>query len=119
MAPTSEERREVAERLRTDVSEEECIDYAVFRIIKDVLGVNGAWDAKAASILADLIDPQERTCHVLNPHRPNGCEGLGVFGECSECGGEIETVDEHDRAQNPWKRADAFCKGCGARVVDE
>lgn len=60
----------------------------------------------------------ERTCHVLNPHRPNGCEGLGVFGECSECGGEIETVDEHDRAQNPWKRADAFCKGCGARVVD-
>jgi hypothetical protein len=61
----------------------------------------------------------ERTCHVLNPHRPNGCEGLGVFGECSECGGEIETVDEHDRAQNPWKRADAFCKGCGARVVDE
>ena len=56
MAPTSDERREVAARLRTDVSEEECIDYAVFRIIKDVLGVNGAWGAKAASILADLID---------------------------------------------------------------
>lgn len=61
----------------------------------------------------------ERTCHVLNPRRPNGCEGLGVFGECSECGGQIETTDVHDRAQNPWKRPDAFCKGCGARVVSE
>ena len=70
-------------------------------------------------VFGDSATIHERTCHVLNPHRPNGCEGLGVFGECSECGGEIETVDEHDRAQNPWKRADAFCKGCGARVVGE
>jgi DNA-directed RNA polymerase subunit RPC12/RpoP len=72
------------------------------------------------TMLDDGMDVvNERTCHVLNPHRPNGCEGLGVFGKCSECGGEIETVDEHDRVQNPWKRPDTFCKWCGARVVGE
>lgn len=54
---SSDERREVAWRLRTEVSEGECIDYAVCRIINDVLGVNGAWGAKAARILADMIDP--------------------------------------------------------------
>lgn len=42
MAETSDERREVAWRLRTDVSEGECIDFAVFRIINDVLGVEDA-----------------------------------------------------------------------------
>lgn len=57
-APSSEERREVAERLRKDVSESECIDYAVFRIIKEVLGIDGACGAKAAHVLADLIDPE-------------------------------------------------------------
>lgn len=56
--PTSDERREVAERLRKDVSESECIDYAVFRIIHDVLGVENATGSKAAHILADLIDPK-------------------------------------------------------------
>ena len=58
MTPTSDERREVAARLRTEVSEGECIDYAVFRIINEVLLINGAWGAKAARILADLIDTE-------------------------------------------------------------
>lgn len=55
---SGDERREVAARLRADVSESECIDYAVFRIIHDVLGIDGACGAKAVRILADLIDPE-------------------------------------------------------------
>ena len=97
MAPTSEERREVAWRLRSEVSEGECIDYAVFRIINDVLGVNGAWGDKAARILADLIDP---TCHVV----PFDEESMRL-PHCSRCGQPI---------LKPWPN---HCPNCGARVV--
>lgn len=103
MAPTSDERREVAARLRTEVGEDECIDYAVFRIINDALLINGAWGAKAARILADLIDP---TCHAV----PSD----GGFFTCSECGERLGavlpalgTVLMH------------HCSHCGARVVEE
>ena len=97
MAPTSDERREIAARLRTDVSEEECIDYAVFRIIKDVLGVNGVWGDKAARILADLIDP---TCEVVLLDD----ESMRL-PHCSRC------------RQPILKPLPNFCPCCGARVT--
>ena len=95
---TSDERREVAARLRTEVGEDECIDYAVFRIINDVLLINGAWGAKAARILADLIDP---TCRVVIPNEMDG----ECF--CSECGA---LLGEYGYT--------AYCPSCGARCVD-
>lgn len=104
MTPTRDERREVAWRLRTEVSEGECIDYAVCRIINDVLGVNGAWGAKAARILADLIDP---TCEV---------EGSGPLYMDDEtefllsCGHVADMVTDCPPA---------FCPKCGARVVPD
>lgn len=80
MTPTSEsERREVAAKLRTEVGEDECIDYAVFRIINDALLINGAWGAKAASILADLIDPSDYD----QPHE-----------YCPNCGCRVVSDDE-------------------------
>ena len=99
MSKISDERREVAERLRTDVSEEECIDYAVFRIIKDVLWVNGAWGAKAARILADLIDP---TC-VYEP-----TETLTRWDENDH---------EHETNEPDFDCATFACSRCGAMVV--
>lgn len=72
MTFTSDERREVAWRLRTEVSEGECIDYAVCRIINDVLGVNGAWGAKAARILADPFDGVGTWHEVLLAVRKQG-----------------------------------------------
>lgn len=106
MTPTSEERRDVAWRLRVDVSEGECIDYAVFRIINDVLGVNGARGDKAARILADLIDP---TCHLVGTTSEEGLfDGLTIFRHELSCGHTCETV---------WLEPPAYCDVCGARVV--
>lgn len=104
---TSDVRREVAAWLRMQVGEEECIDYAVFRIINDVLGVNGAWGAKAAHILADLIDP---TCGEwrddTHPIDPAGFteDDSGLW--CEHC----------DIPLNPDYR---YCPYCGSRVVSD
>lgn len=95
---TSDERREVAARLRTEVGEDECIDYAVFRIINDVLLINGAWGAKAARILADLIDP---TCEAAyeNPFASD------FNYRCMACGEHFSTCGEPK-----------YCPGCGRRI---
>lgn len=104
MTSTGYERCEVAWRLRAEVSEEECIDYAVCRIIDDVLGVNGAWGAKAARILADLIDP---TCNAV--HQDTSMDDELV---CSECGAPLGVEVDGVRMFVP-----DFCSCCGARVV--
>lgn len=96
---TADERRKVAWRLRTEVSEGECIDYAVCRIINDVLGVNGAWGDKAARILADLIDP---TCEVKDDNRWTS----DFAYVCCACGEHFSTCDKPN-----------YCPSCGARVV--
>ena len=95
---SSDERREVAAMLRIEVRDEnESLDFPVYRIINDVLLVNGAWGAKAAHILADLIDP---TCHVVIPNEMDG----DCF--CSECGA---LVGEYGYT--------SYCPNCGARLV--
>ena len=104
-APTSDERRDVAWRLRTEVSEGECIDYAVCRIINDVLGVNGAWGDKAARILADMIDP---TCYLVDTTSTDGLHGPIIFSHELSCGHTCETF---------WREPPAHCTECGARVV--
>lgn len=104
--PTSEERRDVAWRLRTEVSESECIDYAVFRIINGVLGVNGAWGAKAARILADMIDP---TCHVVTTGERRG---RPIGSACSVCHAPLYP-------STAWAHGMRYCSQCGARIVDD
>lgn len=106
MAPTSDRRREVAARLRTDVTEEECIDYAVFRIIYDVLGVGGAWGAKAAGILADLIDP---TCHLVETIKNEWPDGSTTYLHRLSCGHMCETIH---------RSSPVFCPYCGARLTN-
>lgn len=95
---TSEERRKVAARLRKDVGESSCIDYAVFRIAHDVMGIEHVTGAKAAHMLADLIDP---TCHVdVNKHGRAYCTNCGCDDWCLADGSH-------------------FCPNCGARVVSD
>lgn len=106
MTPTSDDRREVAAMLLIEVKDEDTsLDYPVHRIINDVLGVNGAWGAKAAHILADLIDP---TCTVRGYGHP---DEFRVVKGCSACGcGWYEDV---------FGKPYAYCPHCGARVVSD
>ena len=103
---TNAERREVAAWLRMEVSEEECIDYTVFCIINDVLGVNGAWGAKAAHILADLIDSP--TCQMKSIPKSS-------YRVCSCCGAFVRK----DAVTNCTEVIPVrFCPNCDAMVVE-
>lgn len=100
MAPTSEERREVAERLRA--TKAECEERGYPWLVEDLLqalgfetyedGDDGIFDR-----LADLIDP---TCTSVLVK-----DGLAVWRKCSMCG---EPLDSHAN----------YCPNCGARVVN-
>lgn len=92
MTPTSEERREVAERLRKTRG---------IMAFVDTLGIDpdGDWCwADVSRRVADLIDP---TCHKVIPSEIEGY----VF--CSKCGAEIGEYGVPN-----------FCHNCGARVVN-
>lgn len=106
-----EMRREVAARLRNDVSESECIDYAVFRIINDVLGIEHATGAHAAHVLADLID--RTTCFDTESKDSKSFT-------CSACG-----FSESKLVVSPFalsflgvKPSYRYCPNCGADVLD-
>lgn len=95
--PTNDERREVAETLRSGVgttdymSDDDFIDW-----VHSV--VSRSRDGHILDRLADLIEPEERTCRMID----NGVELC-----CSECDGRHSYDDEPD-----------YCMRCGAKVVD-
>lgn len=118
--PTNDERREVAARLRElpiNMYEVEarleaknlgtfCHDQTDYLLIHKVL--LGCLPAELMHPcdyeelhhrLADLIEPEERTCHMVD----NGVELC-----CSECDGRHSYDDEPD-----------YCMQCGAKVVGE
>ena len=92
--PTSDDRREVAERLR-EYSNDVLKDGSLLKTLKDVTGA-GSWRYVLDS-LADLIDP---TCRVVT----SGKESMRL-PHCSSCGQPI---------LKPWLK---YCPICGARVV--
>lgn len=94
MTATSDERREVAERLRKAADFDEWLDVTINNTI---FGVFGEVRHPISDTLADLIDP---TCHVV-PFD----EGSVRLPHCSKCGQPI---------LKPWPN---FCPNCGARVV--
>lgn len=116
MAPTSDERREVAARLRLCARETNgTSDFAMY--LNHWVGVGNAnvggqfsvkSDRKTAEMtletLADLIDPK---CHMeYGGHVPDSVkDALGVYF-CSECGSPIYNDMEP-----------TYCPNCGARVV--
>lgn len=103
--PTDNERREVAERLRSVEVCDDWEDGAVLcdeRDVEDALGLDfdESWVTKASvDHLADLID--RPTCHKVIPSEMEGY----VF--CSNCGAEI------------WEYGVSnYCHNCGAEVVE-
>ena len=104
-APTSDERREVAERLRKAADFDEWLDLTIENAI---FGVFGEVRRPIADNLADLIDP---VCHLVGTTSEEGLyDGLTIFRHELSCGHTCETV---------WLEPPAYCDVCGARVVSD
>lgn len=100
--PTNDERREVAAKLR---------DIAVrtnpsWPALMEALGTPGR--AVTVMHLADLIEPEERTCHMRDTSWDDGQRTWGCI--CPECGAK------HEHERGAWMN---FCQNCGARVIRE
>lgn len=93
MTFTSDERREVAARLRQASHTDANLDVAIAIAILDTIG---EVYSPIAAVVADLIDP---TCHLL----PSSDGGFG----CDRCYTWFPSMKEKPR----------FCPNCGARVV--
>ena len=103
MVPTSDERREVAERLRKAANFDEWLDLTIENAI---LGVFGEVRRPIADTLADLIDP---TCEMeAAGDVPALVKGSLETFFCSECGSPIYND------VNP-----SYCLYCGHRVVSD
>lgn len=124
---TDEERREVAARLQRIIGKCKYY-YPLCLLYNEIIGGNceavgrnveecdnECFDSLLAR-LADLIEPEERTCRNIAD------ETYREFGEpfkCSECG-----ADPHDgesfccgfsSGEYDWR----FCPNCGAKVVEQ
>ena len=103
MAPTSDERREVAESIR-HYAEESCASAYEF--------IRGYWP----NDLADLIDP---TCHIVCVDDTYNTPETGRVDEwhykCGKCG--IELDDNDTDAMDSGVKPFDYCPNCGARVM--
>lgn len=99
MAPTSEERREVAERVRKA--------HGIMAFV-DALGIDVDSDwcwTDVSRRVAGLIDP---TCYVVGTTSEEGLYGPTIFHHELSCGHTNDTG---------WPEPPAYCYECGARVV--
>ena len=127
MAPTSDERREVAARLRSGIVARN-IPEAYVAIVQSI-GVRpclllhdgesgdrfdrSAYEL-ALSRLADLIDP---TCSVVRKQAyTGGPQMYKTLWCCSECG--FPLAESKYKGHRPFVDEN-FCPRCGARVVGE
>ena len=101
---TSEERREVAERLRKAADSDEWLDVTINNAI---FGVFGEVRHPISDTLADLIDP---TCRLVSTTFKSFSDGSAAFYHELSCGHTCASV---------YGSAPAYCPECGARVVDE
>ena len=119
MKPTNEDRREVAENLRSMCSSGCRYADEFYELLYET--VMRTWDFHVfhdvADRLADLIEPEERTCRNT-AGKPFA--GYRMFS-CSECGAYLEVDGDTDAnlfagGERPMPR---YCPNCGAKVVEE
>lgn len=110
--PTNDERRKVAARLRelAQALARGCDDRIYERVCGALIGsrtalVDEVDDHIALVRLADLIEPEERTCRM----KPTG-DGSVV---CSACRTEYTSRWLHD-----GEYVERYCPNCGARVEE-
>lgn len=110
MTPTSEDRRDVAERLR-EYSPDVLKDGSLLKTLKDVTGACSWRDV--LDRLADLIDP---TCEVMEVPDNDEFMVRVVSGfMCKRCGHEAIVERNCDGSAEPPR----YCPCCGARVTGE
>ena len=97
--PTNDERREVAARLRRLSGHREVDKEFVHEALGLYMGecVDG-YDPVSVSKLAELIEPEERTCHMRDASWDDGQRTWGCI--CSECGAK------HEHKRSGWMN---FC----------
>ena len=129
MAPTSEERREVAARLRSAAKTDSGSPDYLWNHLEiavngwrfgDVIDDSYVFDNSVLERLADLIDPQERTCHPKGDWKPVSQTQKARRLVC-DCGYELG-VDRKDAAPFDLSimcELPNFCPNCGARLVGE
>lgn len=108
MAANSDERREVAERLRT--TKAECDERGYPWMVEDLMQALGFetyedGDEGIFDRLADLIDP---TCHIADDDWASQ-QCMGPMLSCDRCGNAFPEINGTYQ----------YCPCCGARVVDE
>lgn len=122
--PTNDERREMAAKLRGpfDVLPQGRYYHASHTLFGMGLYASSEGALRlGARRLADLIEPEERTCHMIRDHLTDT-----VF--CDVCGERFDGVAQYmamvpngfSLADYKAKYKDAkFCPNCGAKVVGE
>lgn len=103
MTPTSDERREVAEKLRHASHTDAKLDVTIAIAILDTIG---EVHRPIAAVVADLIDP---TCEMEDAGDVPASvkDNLSTFF-CSECGAPVYN-----------DMSPSYCPYCGARVVSD
>lgn len=101
--PTNDERRKIAAELREN--RDSLTPYNLVDCIFDDPWNHDSGEEVAAR-LADLIEPEERTCRVIM--KWDGLDGRDPV--CSECGTYFDDKKWHEQK---------FCPNCGARVIKE
>ena len=110
MAPTSDERREVAARLREASACGEgischAVDKALgLRYDDDYFG--DVFTCESVRGFADFIDP---TCEVVGTTSEEGLYGPTIFHHKLSCGHMCDTG---------WPEPPKYCDECGRRVID-
>ena len=111
--PTNDERREVAARIRA-LREHAWDESSVFDLLGCAVEECGLDDTdQLFAHLADLIEPEERTCR-------DECGGELDF-HCSECGCHLYLISIENEPSLVLGEAviqPSFCPNCGAKVVE-
>ena len=101
---STDERREVAEKLRHASHTDANLDVTIAIAILDTIG---EVHRPIAAVVADLIDP---TCRLVSTTFKSFSDGSAAFYHELSCGHTCASV---------YGSAPAYCPECGARVVDE
>lgn len=120
MAPTNDERREVAAAMRA-ISSSGVDNVTLGEILNSIISGGSprpTTEMAMLSRLADLIGPQERTCHPKGDWKPVS-QTQKVRRLVCDCGYEFG-VDRENAAPfdiSIMCELPNFCPNCGARVV--